>query len=234
MKYKFILFLVIIPILFSCRTIKPDALKAYGNKSMNLPQMTPQINIQSFYYEIIIGTLYTTEQIEYIPLGDRMIISEDKYILKWYEDKRISDLAQYYVSDVKTNIIDSTDTRQFGYIQLDLISYEKHRMLPLTIVAASTLFSICLVGFPASAVNINMGIRLTLRDANYNIIKSYEGYGKGTAFLSMYWGYGDDEYRKANLDAFKEAMNICKLKIKEDRDYIINKLNTNKYFINTN
>ncbi len=227
----FMLFLVTI----SCRTLKPYELQVQKKNIIGLPTLKPQINIQSFYDKIIQGIIFSDKTVEYETLGDRIFDSIVDIKIKYYPDKRVEDILKIYLGEVKTNISNSDQSPE-GLIQLDLIYFKERRNIVLVIFNTWTLFMTTLLGVPATSVTTIMEIKITIRDVNNQILKSYsgKGKGKGTAFVAMYWGYGEDAWRKSAIVAFKKSMDIIKSQIAKDQKQLILKLNASKFYVPAN
>ncbi|HKK11104.1 MAG TPA: hypothetical protein VJ939_09715, partial [Bacteroidales bacterium] len=63
-----------------------------------------------------------------------------------------------------------------------------------------------LFGIPANVVKTHATITVTFRDDMGKVLKAYQASGDGLARIGMYWGYGEDGWRKSAIEAFREAI----------------------------
>jgi hypothetical protein len=152
-----------------------------------------------------------------------------------YGDQRIEDAVTLYERDVERNIC-NFDTEKVGYIVCEIpvkISQNKGQFL-YYVPHLVTLGISSLLGIPNFIFQTEIEIQVEIFDNDKNRIARYSGYGKGRVASALYWGYrvpfevfrtGEESgVRKANIDAFKMAMNEVKEKIDTDHDMLMKKL----------
>ncbi len=210
-------------ILISCRTIKPSDFVVKDTTPALLPTLEPEANMDNLENVISSGNIKITGIIEYTKATYSLVKVDYDLTLEYIPEKRIYDILKVYASEVKNNIIDTT-SQPYGSIQLDLISFNEKRNIFLTFFSLWTLCVPSLIGIPISSIKTELEIQITICDINKNVIKKYKGAGTGLSYIAMYWGYGEDAWRKSAIEAFKDAMKDIRTQIIKDKDELKSKL----------
>ena len=69
-----------------------------------------------------------------------------------------------------------------------------------------------------------MEIEVTFYNSHQEIIGKYKSDGKGVGFVAMYWGYGEEAWRKSSINAFKNGIEMIKDQIQADSKKLNEKL----------
>jgi hypothetical protein len=221
---KFILLIVtaVICTAYSCRSIKPRDLEPTINTDIGIPALYLEADIHNIHKAVNTEGAVQKSYAKLLTVTPN-IISIDRNIdsLSIKEDIE-KDILKAFTTDVRKNIIVNNDKKQ-GYILLQFKYFSTNNssfLLPYF----SALGTLCLIGFPFTYIKTELEIKLTISDKKDNIINFYTGDGKGTAFVAMYWGYGNDVYRKSTIIAFKNAMENIRQQISNDKQMLTERL----------
>lgn len=112
-----------------------------------------------------------------------------------------------------------------GSIELELLSFKEKRSIGLTIFSLWTLCVPSLLGVPINNIKTELKIKVSIFNRKGEVIKTYVSDGFGNAFIAMYWGYGEDAWRKSVINAFNDAFEPINMQIDTDKEFIRLKLN---------
>ena len=235
---SFLKFILIIFILYGCRTLK-ESDYIYQNKklfatlspikiSIDIPNLR-QVFSQSKYS--VPGRFYGNLDVDkkndsiYIVLNNQTYLDKAIALSKFSDNMMIHKIPDIRAYDIINYYTSSTDQHQSNsannyYAHLKITSFEEKRNLPLVIFSAWTIGLSSIIGIPFNTSTTNISIELSLLNDHLDIIKKYKAKGKGRSYMALYWGYGKDLPRKSNLSAFNEALESISEQIAIDRDFI--------------
>ncbi|MEY3242318.1 MAG: hypothetical protein RIR11_3757 [Bacteroidota bacterium] len=132
-------------------------------------------------------------------------------------DLPLEDVYTALGNEVNENLTNNKGDR-YGHIRFRLVHYD--RRAPgwgYTIPSALSLNTLNVAGMPYTRYRAELELQVEIADANKKILARYRAPGVGKAYVAMYYGYRrGDAWRKANLLALQDAMNVIRPKIEAD------------------
>jgi len=198
------------------------AIKGYYNTNLSLDTIleVQKITIDDFalnktkYKTEIHSVKKTKYENDYDNKNDN--IYHTKAIYK--SGKKTLDIIKLFSKEVYGDNFNASD-KYSGKIKLQLIYFdEKKKVIFLN---AYLMFIPALFGVPVSLSKTRIKIKVSIIDNNNSIIKEYISTGHGKSYIALYWGYGNDVSRRSAMLAFKDAFQVIKQQISEDKEKII-------------
>lgn len=240
MNFRIITLILLLVVTFGCRTIKEsdfkkpdeDALSEFSNFEPvvdieNLKENISygKVNVSGYYT----GSLKLVEKFDsaYVLVIDESVRRKDVYADRekyqteaiYVPEIRVYDMIKQFSKEfVHTSSNNSSDKN--GSVYLKIISFKEKRNAALTFFSIWTLGIPALVGIPFSYIKTDLSIEVSIYNQKEKLIKSYLAEGNGIAYIAMYWGYGNDAWRKSSMNAFSDAMQEIKSQIKNDENSI--------------
>lgn len=123
-----------------------------------------------------------------------------------------------YVLDQLTD----TKTDQTGYAVLrinHLQVYNKYSLL--SILSILSVGTINLAGIPAGKYEVEVDLTMEVLDNKQKMLATYNGKGSASAWIAMYYGYGEKEAKEKGLyESIEMALNAVNEKVIKDFDYL--------------
>lgn len=143
--------------------------------------------------------------------------------VEYVPEIRIYDLITLFSNDIYGEDY-SRDTSFGGRIELELTEFRDRKNIPLALISICTMGVPSLVGFPFGSIKTTLTLKLSIFNSQNELVSVYTAEGKGSAFIAMYWGYGDDVRRKSLIRAYRNAMFTIGKEIETDKELINSKL----------
>jgi hypothetical protein len=145
-------------------------------------------------------------------------MNPEKYYTRaaYSADLRVDDVITLFGKEISGKKDDNA-----GIAKLKLLTFKQRLSPTLLIFSFQCLFTPVLLGCPLTSVRTSIAINVDVLDKYQNVLGTYEGLGKGNAFVAAYWAYGKDAWRKSSVEALKNAMQEVKGKIAADKERIV-------------
>lgn len=247
MRYTLICIGFFIVLLNSCRTIKEiDFIASENSPWTELPSLEATVDFDSLsrkisygkikvsgYYNAVIKVKEHEERTDSIHViiedegfSENMHRENPEYYrteVVFVPEVRVYDIIKLFSKEVYGNGT-KNDTNYVGSVDLELLSFNDKKSIGLVIFSIWTFCVPSLVGVPINKVKTDLEIKVSVLDKNNLPIKSYTAKGNGNAFIALYWGYGEDAWRKSAINAFHDAFQSINLQIKADKELLRLKL----------
>jgi len=214
----------------SCASMKMTDLKPTPKNNQLLPTLEPRVDLSSFESAYTLGsttsnsagTVYgqtRTNQNRTSTIG----IGSSTTTSTSIKDPRIQDAITIFDRDVKDNITDPfNDTK--GVILCKINASNPKVGYGWSVLSGFTLMIPNLLGMPIGSYKMSLDVEVEIYNNNGKLIGRYNAQSKEKTYMALYWGYGKDAARVANIKAFREALNIIKKEISNDYEKLVGKL----------
>ena len=134
------------------------------------------------------------------------------------------DIIEKTINDELTTNIISTENEPKGFMEIICDKYTLKLRPLIPFFSGFTLFSLNIVGFPISYVEIGLRLKINIYDNSHNLIKNYSYEVTDKSAMGFYYGRGG---RVVLVDVTKKALDNFRKDIEHDAQFITEKLDPN-------
>ncbi len=219
MKNTVFLFLLLLCIVTSCRTIRPTDFHTHQRIAEPLPRLKTLIHARSF-----------AQAFDYALDRDYAYAVEgpNPWLAVGVTNQAMSDVSRLLQNELEENI-NANGSMVAGNARFKLVSYERrHPGWGFVFPTIATMGTANLLGMPFNVTRVELELQMEITDAAGNSIVTYTAPGRAKTSVAMYYGYNYvDATRKANLVALKRAMSAMKQAMGKDTDRTTARLQIN-------
>lgn len=223
---KKILF-ILVALLYSCKTITYTDLTPTSPLKYKIVNLTPKIDESS------LKGAYTMGSSEISGGSANMNIISTSFSIGTFDassvnftDKRKTDIITLFKKDVIENICESGEPK--GSIELYISFEDEFHKREYFWAYIPLLFIPSLFGMTNFYVREELALDVYIKDKKNKIISKYSATGSGEVAIALWRGYADEIYnrkmssgnRKANIEAYKDAMKKIKKQIENDQSFL--------------
>jgi hypothetical protein len=220
MKYSVVLIIAIMFTNVSCRVLNLESLKPEGKNAQLLPALEAQFDLYSLEKNYPDKFISQTD----VSFRSGETISHDIDMLNMQStDVSSNDLITLFERDVKYNITNPYGEKK-GIIVCRIAGKDSRSNRGLLLLSSLSLCTLNMLGMPFSIEKTFIDIDVDIYNNNNELVGMFSANGKGKKASSMYGYNKESAERKANIDAFKEAMSGIKEQIEDDYSNLISKL----------
>lgn len=231
-KTKFcIAVLTCIALLNSCKTLQISDLRPLNPSNPKLPMLVPKIDVQTLQNSYSSGSSISTGLGSAVAVGTIAIGSFASSSIS-FPDKRQQDIVTLFERDVADNICSGKESK--GSVELKItFSHTKEGGWGYLVPAIFTAGIAWAFGMPMNTVTQELELQVEIKNSANVSVGKYTASAKAKTNVAAYSGYkkGDAPYmvqasvgRKANIDAYNEAMKIIKSQIQNDYTRLVQEL----------
>jgi hypothetical protein len=238
MKTRLTFLLFLFALFTSCRSVQITDFRPTNKNSTLLPNLEVKVDMPSLQSAYSLGTTTTTGYGSgYATGAGSGVVSIGAFAGQSTAkvDKRIQDVLTLFERDVENNICDSNGKIKGSIVFKIPANVTKGKGKILILVPYLVTFGVSsLLGAPLYFYQTELELEVEIFNNSDTRIAKYTGYGKKSVPIALYYGYyapimnetgNEGGIRKANIEAFKMAMNDIKVKIDNDSKLLIEKLN---------
>lgn len=207
---RLIKLLVVLCLLYSCRSIPFEEFRPAGSNPRLLPPlqvMVDTISLETFYWNDPSAHGYQPEASAF-------------YRYAYVRDVRIQDAINLFRRDMKDNVSELQGDA-YGYITCKIVAGECRYSTVNAIISLITLFLPNLAGLPFNHHMTHLELEVEIYDAQERLVTYYAADGFGKVPIALWRGYSTaDACRLSNMKAFKQAMHKIKQHIANDYEAI--------------
>ncbi len=232
-KLCFFVSLIVLIGFNSCKSLELSDMKPKGKNQHILPNLEPKVDIFSFKNAFPSTVTYFPATIETKTLVDsnssRTTSSYTEPSVNNQINKSFFQTISFFEQDVKNNICNPIGTKK-GFISCKIVAYNNTTKDDFLRIPSILSFYIAnYLGMPYFYKKVELELEVEILDLNKNIIARYLGEGKACFPVAFYYGYSlGNVDEKANLYAFRMAMNEIKTEIDKNYNNILSKLQEEK------
>lgn len=220
MKKSIFIIIAIALTTISCRVLELNTLKPEGKNPQLLPPLETHFDMYSLERNYPDKMISQTD----IRINEGDVISHDYDMINIQSsDVSTNDLLTVFQRDVKYNITNPYGEKK-GLIACRIAGKESRDNRVLLLLSALSLCTLNILGMPVSVEKIYLDIDVDIFNNNNELIGSYTASGKARNTSSLYGYTKSAAVRKANIEAFKNAMNDIKEQINDDYSNLISRL----------
>ncbi len=217
-------------ILSSCATMKMTDLKPEPKITPSLPTLEVRVDLESFESAYTLGS---TSSVSSGSVYGRTTVDKNRATTTGIgtavststmsKDPRIQDAITIFDRDVKDNLTDPFGDSK-GFILCKINASNEKINLGWAVLSGVTLMIPNLLGMPIGAYKMTLDVDVEIYNSSQKLIGRYNATASAKKYMALYWGYGKDCARVANIMAFRDAMNIIKEQIRNDHNSLMEKL----------
>lgn len=200
----------------SCKTIQPIDWASENTTQVKLPYLWIKADIHNIHKAVNKEFAIESNYKDLADIKPRIITIPNNIDSIQSKEGVEKDILRVYWADIKEHFLNN-DSVPVGSICLKFNSFSTKLSPVLGIADYCTVLIPCLFGMPANRVKTRLIISVTISNKQNESIKTFIAEGTGTAYLAMYWGYGEDVWRKSAINAFKDAMHNFKQQLRTEQ-----------------
>ncbi len=215
----------------SCKTIQISDLRPLNPINPKLPMLVPKIDVKTLQNSYSSGSSDATGFGSAVAVGTISIGSFASSNIS-FPDKRQKDIVNLFERDVVDNICSGNESK--GSVELKItFSNTKEGGMGYLLPAIVTGGIAWAFGMPMNTVTQELELQVEIKNPANSRVGRYTASGKAKINVAAYGGYKkrDGPYmaqasvgRKANINAYNEAMKIIKSQIQTDYTRLVREL----------